>query len=119
MTISGRVYLVTGATSGIGGLTAHALADLGASVAVLGRRASELDVVAGEIRANTGNHDVTAFVADLAWLASIGQAADHSVATHDRLHVLVSTACYDRALAERLRTVSAQLAGGEEPVRRA
>lgn len=49
MTMGGRVWLVTGATSGIGRATAQALAGLGASVVLLGRRAPELDAVAGEI----------------------------------------------------------------------
>jgi NAD(P)-dependent dehydrogenase (short-subunit alcohol dehydrogenase family) len=35
---------------------------------------------------------VTGLLADLASLASIRQAADHFVATHDRLHVLVNNA---------------------------
>jgi NAD(P)-dependent dehydrogenase (short-subunit alcohol dehydrogenase family) len=56
MAMGGRVWLVTGATSGIGRATAQALAGLGASVVLLGRRAPELDAVAGEIRASTGLH---------------------------------------------------------------
>ena len=91
-TINGRVCLVTGATSGIGRATAQALAGLGASVVILGRRAPELEAAAAEIRANTGNHDVTGLVADLASLASIRQAADHFLATHDRVQVLVNNA---------------------------
>lgn len=38
MTMPGRVCLVTGATSGIGHATAQALAGLGASVVILGRK---------------------------------------------------------------------------------
>src|SRR5512132_3489151 len=38
MTMPGRVCLVTGATSGIGQATAQALAGLGASVVILGRK---------------------------------------------------------------------------------
>ena len=76
-TMDERVCLVTGATSGIGRATAQALAGLGASVVILGRRPSELEAVAAEIRASTGNHDVTGLPADLASLASIRQAADH------------------------------------------
>jgi NAD(P)-dependent dehydrogenase (short-subunit alcohol dehydrogenase family) len=41
MTMPGRVHLVTGATSGIGQATAQALAGLGASVVILGRRRAE------------------------------------------------------------------------------
>ena len=91
MTMPGRVCLVTGATSGIGKATAHALARLGASVVILGRRPAELDAVAAEMRADTGN-DVTVLLADLASLESIRQAADRFRAEHDRAHVLINNA---------------------------
>jgi NAD(P)-dependent dehydrogenase (short-subunit alcohol dehydrogenase family) len=68
----------------VGRATAQTLAGLGASVVLLGRRASELDAVAGEIGASTGNHDVTGLVADLVSLASIRQAADRFLTTYDR-----------------------------------
>jgi retinol dehydrogenase-14 len=90
-TTAGRVCLVTGATSGIGKATAHALARLGASVVILGRRPAELDAVAAEMRADTGN-DVTVLLADLASLESIRQAADRFRAEHDRAHVLINNA---------------------------
>jgi retinol dehydrogenase-14 len=92
MAMGGRVCLVTGATSGIGRATAHALAGLGASVVILGRRLPKLDAVAAEIRSGTGNDDVTVLLADLASLESIRQAADRFLAGHDRLHVLINNA---------------------------
>jgi NAD(P)-dependent dehydrogenase (short-subunit alcohol dehydrogenase family) len=92
MTMGGRVCLVTGATSGIGRATAQALAGMGASVVILARRPSGLDAVAAEMRAGTGNDDVTVLPADLASLASVRQAADRFLAGHDRLHVLVNNA---------------------------
>jgi retinol dehydrogenase 14 len=83
---------VTGATSGIGRATAHALAGMGASVVILARRPSELEAVAAQMRSSTGNHDVTGLPADLALLASVRQAADRFLADHDRLHVLINNA---------------------------
>jgi NADP-dependent 3-hydroxy acid dehydrogenase YdfG len=47
--LSGRVALVTGASSGIGDSTARALAEAGASVAIAARRLDRLDVLAREI----------------------------------------------------------------------
>jgi NADP-dependent 3-hydroxy acid dehydrogenase YdfG len=48
--LSGRVALVTGASSGIGEATAIALADAGAAVAVGARRRDRLDALAAKLR---------------------------------------------------------------------
>jgi NAD(P)-dependent dehydrogenase (short-subunit alcohol dehydrogenase family) len=92
MTLGGRVCLVTGATSGIGRATAHALAGMGGSVVILARRAAELEAVAARMRSSTGNDNVTVLPADLALLESVRQAADGFLAGHDRLHVLINNA---------------------------
>jgi NADP-dependent 3-hydroxy acid dehydrogenase YdfG len=48
--LSGKVALVTGASSGIGEATAVALAAAGAAVAIGARRADRLDALAGKLR---------------------------------------------------------------------
>ena len=52
--LSGRVAVVTGASSGIGEATAERLAGLGAKVAILARRGARLDALEGRIRAQGG-----------------------------------------------------------------
>ena len=52
--LSGRVAVVTGASSGIGEATAGALAAAGAAVALAGRREDRLEALAGRIEADGG-----------------------------------------------------------------
>jgi NAD(P)-dependent dehydrogenase (short-subunit alcohol dehydrogenase family) len=88
----GRVCLITGATSGIGKATAHALAALGASVVLIGRDPQKGEATVQRIREDTGNEEVEFLNADLASQTSIRELADHVLADHDRLHVLVNCA---------------------------
>jgi len=88
----GRVCLVTGATSGIGKATAHALATKGASVLLVGRDPQKGEATAREIREATANEDVEFLRADLCSQAAIRELADRVLAEHDRLHVLLNCA---------------------------
>lgn len=69
MSFSGRLVLVTGASSGIGRETARLFAAEGASVVATGRDNARLDALAaenGNIRAMSGDLTDSAFVAELA-----------------------------------------------------
>lgn len=49
--LTGKVAMVTGASSGLGAQMAQALADQGADVVILARRLERLETLAGNIRA--------------------------------------------------------------------
>jgi NAD(P)-dependent dehydrogenase (short-subunit alcohol dehydrogenase family) len=90
--MSGKVMLVTGATSGIGAVTARELARTEATIVLVGRDRERCAVAAREIQQTTGNQSVEYLVADLSSQAEIHRLADEFLARHDRLDVLVNNA---------------------------
>lgn len=90
-TIEGKTVLVTGATNGIGLVISHQSSRMGAHVTIVSRNKEKCAMVAGAIKAETGN-PVEFIVADLSSLAGIRQAAASFRQTHKRLHILVNNA---------------------------
>ena len=86
----GRTALVTGATSGIGLLTAKQLAAEGATVLVHGRSPARVDALVAEIGAAGGRAE--GLVADLASLARTADLARAALAVAPALDVLVNNA---------------------------
>jgi NAD(P)-dependent dehydrogenase (short-subunit alcohol dehydrogenase family) len=87
---SGRLALVTGASSGIGRATAEKLSAEGAAVALVARREKELSEVAARISAAGGRAEVVA--ADLSLEAECDLAVRETVARLGGLDVLVNAA---------------------------
>jgi NAD(P)-dependent dehydrogenase (short-subunit alcohol dehydrogenase family) len=90
--VSGRVCVVTGASSGIGKATAIGLARRGATLALVCRDPGRGEVALNEIRGTTGNEAVRLFVADLASQQAIRSLAGELLAAYPALHVLVNNA---------------------------
>ena len=90
--IQDKTCLVTGATAGIGEVTATELARLGARMVGVGRNPQKCADVAQRIRQATGNARVEFLVADLSSQAQIRQLADEFKRKYDRLDVLVNNA---------------------------
>jgi short-subunit dehydrogenase len=88
--ISGKIIVVTGASSGIGEASAKRLAALGAQVALVARRQDELVRVHADIVAAGGQASVHA--ADLSDRASLEACADRILERYRHIDVLVNNA---------------------------
>lgn len=87
-----NTILITGATAGIGEVTALELARTGATVVGVGRNPAKCAAVAAHIRQVTGNPNVEFLVADLAVQAQIRQLATEFCQKYARLDVLINNA---------------------------
>lgn len=90
--LEGRVFLLTGATDGIGKAAAHEFARRGAVLVLVGRSREKGERVVQEIRSRSGNEHVELLLGDLSRIADVRAIADQFRARHDRLDVLVNNA---------------------------
>ena len=88
--LSGRVALVTGASSGLGVQFARALADNGAAVALVARRADRLVALRDEIEARGGR--AVAIEADVTDRTAMLRAFDTAEAAFGTVGILVNNA---------------------------
>jgi NAD(P)-dependent dehydrogenase (short-subunit alcohol dehydrogenase family) len=91
-TLRGKIYLVTGATAGIGKVTAAALAAQGATVVLAGRNAQKTADTVNEIRAASGNGAVDFLLADFSDLDQVRRMAEDFKQKYPRLDGLVNNA---------------------------
>lgn len=90
--LNGKICMVTGATSGIGKVASRALAQMGATVIIVGRNPEKSENTVKQIRRETGNPAVEFMLADLSSQKEIRQLAQDFKKRYDRLHVLVNNA---------------------------
>ncbi|MBF6133695.1 SDR family NAD(P)-dependent oxidoreductase [Nocardia otitidiscaviarum] len=88
--LSGRHVIITGASSGIGRAAASAVAEKGATVFLLARRAEELAVVVEKIRAEGG--DAYAYQCDVTDEDSVEKAVTQILDAHGHVDMLVNNA---------------------------
>ena len=91
-TMHDKVCMVTGATSGIGLVTAQALARDGAKVIVVGRNPERGAATVGRIQQETGNSAVELMVADLSVQAQVRQLASEVQRRFAHIDVLINNA---------------------------
>ena len=89
---SGRTFLVTGANSGLGLITARELARAGATVVITARDQAKGGSAEAEIRGQVPDAKLDVRVLDLADLASVRGLAAAVGTDHDRIDVLVNNA---------------------------
>lgn len=91
-TMQGKICLVTGATSGIGLVTAQALAQQGATVVLVGRNPERSTAIVNRIQQETGNPQVSCLVADLSVQAQVRQLAGEVQHRFSHLDLLLNNA---------------------------
>ena len=90
--MNGKVCLVTGATDGIGKVSARVLAELGAKVIIVGRNPEKSAFVLAELRSISGNKNIDLLMADLAVMQEVRDLAEQVISRYDRLDVLLNNA---------------------------
>ncbi len=90
--LSGRIIVLTGATSGLGHAAAAQLARCGATLVLVGRNADRNDRVVADLIEATGNTSITQVPADMGDLDQVRELAARVLADHDRLDVLIHNA---------------------------
>ena len=88
--LTGKVALITGASSGIGRASALALARQGAKVALAARRVEKLETLVTEIKAAGG--EAIAIPTDVLKQEDVKNAVEKTVATFGRLDILLNNA---------------------------
>lgn len=88
----GKIVMVTGATGGIGKVTALELAKMGAQMVLVGRSPEKAERTAQEIQIQSGNPQVDFLVADLSSQQDIRRLAAEFNQRYDHLNVLVNNA---------------------------
>jgi NAD(P)-dependent dehydrogenase (short-subunit alcohol dehydrogenase family)/carbon monoxide dehydrogenase subunit G len=87
-----RTAVITGATSGLGRVTAEHLAKLGARVILVGRDAEKAVQTQQAIVAATGNDQISVELADLSVLHQVDQLAQRLLDQEPHLHILINNA---------------------------
>lgn len=87
-----KTILITGATDGIGKVTALELAKQGHQIVVHGRNEGKAKAVVAELKANSRNQDIQYLIADLFSMKAIQDMVQEFNSNYDHLDVLINNA---------------------------
>jgi len=90
--LQGKTFVITGANTGIGRITARELAKRGAHVILACRSADKTQPVIDELKKETGNDKIEFVALDLSDLASVRRCADELLARNVPIHGLINNA---------------------------
>src|SRR5690606_38943033 len=90
--LEGKTFVVTGANTGIGKITATELARRGAHVILACRSREKTEAAIAEIKGSTGNDQVELVPLDLGDLASVRACAEALLARDLPIHGLINNA---------------------------
>lgn len=87
-----KTAIVTGATNGIGLVTARELAKQGIHVVIVSRSREKCELTISQIKKETGNSTIEFIASDLSVMANVRQVAHEFLKRHSRLDILVNNA---------------------------
>ncbi|MCP3856374.1 MAG: SDR family NAD(P)-dependent oxidoreductase [Actinomycetia bacterium] len=90
--MTGKVVLLTGATSGLGHAAAVRLARWGATLVLVGRVAERNQTIVDQLTEATGNHSISHVAADMGNYGQVRALAASVLADHEHLDVLIHNA---------------------------
>lgn len=90
--MTNKIILITGATDGIGKITAKELAKQGHTVVIHGRNKTKTEAVCMEIKSETVNNNIDFLIADLFSLSDVKHMAEEFKDRYDHLDVLINNA---------------------------
>jgi len=90
--MNGKRVLITGATNGIGKVSALALAKMGAEVIIVGRNPQKTERVLNELKIESGSQKLDMLIANLSSIAQIRKLATEFLSKYDSLDVLLNNA---------------------------
>lgn len=87
-----KTVVITGATSGLGKISAEALAGMGASLILVGRNETRGGQTVAEIKSKTGNSNLTFLTANLSSMAEVKHLASEINTRVEKIDVLLNNA---------------------------